>query len=110
MEEVRKIAYIINENTFLREENSVLDSLVSYNIQKNELLEINLEISRRQTEEVKRMFDDCMGIDAIRQDQINAMQEQINAIRQEHKKDKRRTILTSGGGGILVGILLMLIF
>ena len=110
MDEIRKMAFIINENTFLRNENNVLDSLVFYSSKKNDVLEYNLEVSNRQTEVVRDMFDECMKMDAFRQQQIKAMQEQIDAIQKQHKKEKRKNILRAGGGGVLVGIVLMLIF
>jgi glycerol dehydrogenase-like iron-containing ADH family enzyme len=102
IDEVRKVAYIINENTFLKDENKVLDSLLLYSTKTIDLLQTNLEISKRETMETRHMFDECMKLDSIRIQEINAIQQQC-------KKTKRRTILKAGGGGIIVGIILMLI-
>ena len=100
--EVRKMAYIINENLFLKEENNVLDSLISYSSKTIDLLQINLETSKKETAEVRNMFDDCMKMDIIRQEEIDAIQRQC-------KKEKRMSMLKAGGGGLIVGVILMLI-
>jgi glycerol dehydrogenase-like iron-containing ADH family enzyme len=100
--EVRKVAYIINENSFLKEENKVLDSLVLYSSKTIDLLQTNLELNKTESIILKGMFDDCMKIDVIRQKEIEAIQQQC-------KKEKRILVLKAGGGGLVAGMILMLI-
>jgi hypothetical protein len=106
MDEVRKMAYIINENKFLREENNVMDSLISYNSKTIDLLFTNLELKTKEIMETRTMLNDCMRRDNIR---IH----EIEAIGVEHQKDtkkiRRRTIWQAGAGGLIIGSVLMLL-
>ena len=102
MGEMRKIAYIINENSFLREEKKLSDSLISHALLAIELSKINFDISIKQNVELRKMFNDCMKINTIHQEQIKIMQAQ-------HKKEKRKILYTAGGGGFLLGVILTII-
>ena len=100
--EAKKIALIINERNCLREENIVLDSIATISSKTIVLLKESLGSSRRECEELRKNYRDCMTIDTIRQEEIKALEE-------HYKKQRRSDIWKIGGGGFVVGVLLTLL-
>jgi len=103
IDEVRIVGRIINENQHLKNEIEILDSMIVVKDKHVFLLQENVTACRSIMEQQISVISSFEEIDRLRV-------QQINDIHKFHKKDKRKTALRFGGGGVALGILLMLIF
>jgi 3-dehydroquinate synthetase len=102
MDEARKVAHIINENAYLKIENNTLDSLLIYKDKTIYLLNENVEHCQTQVDNLTIVIDNNNKIVEIKDKEIIEIQRQC-------KKQKRKTMFTFGGGGVIAGILLTLL-
>jgi len=102
IDEVRVVAKVLNENNYLRKENSILDSIIIVNNKHINLLNNSISNYMMINNQQLGVIHSFEEIDRLRVQQINNMM-------LAHKKDKRMTAIKFGGGGIAVGMILMLI-